>query len=240
LLPVQVEGQPLLLRVVGVATKFPTTHGDFVVADRSSVATAMNAAAPGSGVTNEFWIDAAPGRSPQALAAALRRPPFADLQVRSRLALLAHLRSDPLARGALLALGAAAIVSLVLALLGLLLWLVFDLRDERGDLFDLEAQGAEPRTLLSHLRLRSLLVATFGLAGGVAAGAVLSALTVDLVRLTAGATEPEPPLRLAIDWPVLGIGVAAFSAAAALLVLVTTRWGQARAAPAGRYSEVAA
>ena len=61
-----------------------------------------------------------------------------------------------------------------------------------------------------------------GAAGGLALGAVLSVLVVDLVALTANAALPQPPLRLYVDWTVLGIGAAAYLAATALVVGVAT------------------
>ena len=218
LLPVSIEGQALLLRVTGVASRFPTIQGDLVVADRAAVSTAMNTIVPGTGVTNELWIDAR-GHSLQAL----RRPPFDVLDVSTRRDVLAGLRDDPLGRGAVLVLGGAALTALVLALVGVLLALTYDLRDERGELFDLEAQGAEPRTPLRHLRLRFALGLGFGVAGGIVTGVILGALTVGLVRLTAGAGEPVPPLELAIDWPLVGLALAGFIAAALLLAFVVTR-----------------
>jgi hypothetical protein len=227
-LPVEVEGQPVVLRVAGIASRFPTTAGDFVVADRSALSTAMNTVEPGTAVTNELWIAARRGSSPEALAQALREPPFASLDTTTRLGVLGDLRADPLGRGAVLVLGAAAVAALVLALLGVLLALASDLRDERGELFDLEAQGAEPRSLLLHLRLRSLLGVVLGLAGGLAAGTVLSAVTVGLVRLTAAATEPEPPLRLASDWSRIGLALAAFVVSSSLLAVALTRLGVGR------------
>ena len=75
------------------------------------------------------------------VAAALRRAPFAQLGVASREAREHELRHDPIARGSLDALAALGLVALALALLGLLLVAVGDLRDERGELLDLEAQG---------------------------------------------------------------------------------------------------
>jgi hypothetical protein len=218
-----VEGEPLLLRVTGVASRFPTVQGDLVVVDRTAVSTALNTAAPGTGVTNEMWIDARAGRSTQALAQALRRQPFASLDVSTRRATLAHLRADPLGRGAVLILGSAALSALALALAGVLLALVSDLRDERGELFDLESQGAEPRTLLRHLRLRFLISICFGAAGGLVAGTILGALTIGLIRLTAGAGEPVPPLRLEVDWPLVAIALAAFLVAALLPAFALTR-----------------
>jgi ABC-type antimicrobial peptide transport system permease subunit len=165
-----------------------------------------------------MWIDTR-GHSTQAL----RKPPFAVLDVSTRTGTLAQLRADPLGRGAVLVLGSAALAALALALAGVLLALVSDLRDERGELFDLESQGAEPRTLLRHLRLRFLISICFGIAGGLVAGVILSALTVGLIRLTAGAGEPVPPLRLAVDWPLVVIALAAFLVAALLPAFVLTR-----------------
>ncbi len=60
LLPLQIEGTPLLTRVVGIANRFPSVDGDLVVADRETFATAMNADHPGTAVTSEIWLDKAP------------------------------------------------------------------------------------------------------------------------------------------------------------------------------------
>jgi ABC-type antimicrobial peptide transport system permease subunit len=149
---------------------------------------------------------------------------------------LATQQSDPLARGTLYTLVGAALVALTLALVGLLLGVVSDIRDERGELFDLEAQGATPATLRAHLRLRSAFVAIVGALGGLATGAVLAALIVALVTLTAGAGVSEPPLVLSLDWPIVVGGLAAFGAASALLVVAATQWAF-RAEVAGRFAE---
>ena len=74
--------------------------------------------------------------------AAVRRPREA-----LRAALEEDARRDPLGHGTLLALGAAALAALVLAVWGLVLAIRADLRDDRGELVDLEAQGATPSLL---------------------------------------------------------------------------------------------
>ena len=176
-------------------------------------ATTLDTASPGLGTTDELWANALP------------HPPPSELAVQSRSDVLAQLRDDPLARGALATLAGTALVALALALVGLLLGVVGDLRDERGELFDLEAQGASPATIRTHLRLRALLVAAFGLVGGVATGAILSALVLSLVTLTASAARPEPPLLLAFDWPLLAIAVLAYALLAWALVGIATRLG---------------
>ena len=227
LVPLQIEGTPLLTRVVGIANRFPSVDGDLVVADRETFATAMNADHPGTAVTSEIWLDKAPPSG----------APFDVVQVKTRAGVQAGLAEDPLSRGSLLALVVASLAGIGLALAGLLLVVVADLRDERGELFDLEAQGATPETLRRHLRLRALMLVGMGLVGGIVTGAVLSALVVSLVEVTANATAPQPPLELSVDWSVLALGLLAYAAAAALLVSAVT-WNAFRAPAVGRFSEV--
>jgi ABC-type lipoprotein release transport system permease subunit len=166
------------------------------------------------------WVDA-PGDG-GGVGAALARRPFDALDVTTRVDVEEGLRGDPLARAALLTLASAALVALVLAVLGLLLGVVADVRDERGELFDLEAQGAAPATLRRQVRLRAGIVAAVGVAGGAATGAVLSVLVTDLVRLTANAARPEPPLVLAVDWALVALAVAAYALVSAAVVGVAT------------------
>jgi hypothetical protein len=220
--PLRVAGGLLRARVVAVADRFPTIEGDFAVADRGLVFTALNAAKPGSATTNEIWIGTGDDDAVPTVASALRRPPFDVLAISSRRALESELASDPLSRGALAILSGAAIGSILLALLGLLLLLAADVRDERGELLDLEAQGASPALLRRHLRLRAGLVAGLGLAGGIGAAAALASLVVSLVTVTATAAGAEPPLTLHLDAPLVAAVCAAYAAVAALLVWAAT------------------
>lgn len=236
IIPIDVGNGTINARIVAIARRVPTVNGDAVLADAGTLANALDANAPGAGALNEVWVDAPPEHVAD-LDAKLRKPPFDALSVTSQRALSHELRTEPLARGTLVTLVAAAIAALILALAGLLLGVVSDVRDERGELFDLEAQGAVPSTLRAHLRLRTGLVALAGLLGGVATGAILAALIVALVTLTAGAGAPQPPLQLTLDWPVALLGLLAFAAVASLLVVVATRRAF-RADVAGRFAEV--
>jgi hypothetical protein len=225
LVPLVVEGEPVAGHIVGTIARFPSIVGDAVVADLTQASTRLETSSPGLGVTDELWLDST-------------TPPSAPaLTVTSQAAVLHDLRTDPLARGALLTLAATAIVALLLALVGLLLAVVGDVRDERGELFDLEAQGASPATIRAHLRVRALLVAAFGVVGGVVLGAVLSALVLSLVSVTASAAEPEPPLRLSLDLPLI-LGAAAIYVLAAFLLVGAATALRGRAP--SRAAEVAA
>jgi hypothetical protein len=225
IIPLQIEGELVAARVVGVVQRFPSIVGDAVIADRVTAATTLDTRSPGLGTTDELWLNTE------------RRPSVSQLTLQSRADTLAQLRADPLARGALLTLAGTAAVALLLALLGLLLTVVGDMRDDRGELFDLEAQGASPATIRSHLRLRALLVAVFGILGGLALGAILSALVISLVSVTAGSAEPEPPLLLSLDVPLLVAAAVAYVLLAALLVAAATAL---RGRAPARAAEVAA
>src|SRR5207237_2469399 len=91
-LPLEVEGQPLTVRVVGTVKRFPTVDGDAVVADGAALTTALDADSPGSAVTNEVWVSA---HDPSALD----RPPFKVLAVQTHAQVERALQSEPVARG---------------------------------------------------------------------------------------------------------------------------------------------
>ena len=222
-LALRVAGEQVVARVAAVADRFPGAGEEFVVGDRALLGTALNAARPGVAVANEVWLGVEDERRRSDLAAVLSRPPYDVLSVDSRAALLSSLRDDPLARGTLLTLLAAALVALGLALVGVLLGVVTDVRDERGELNDLEAQGARPALLRRVVRLRSLVVVAVGLVGGLVTAALLGLLVVDLVAVTADARATELPLRTAVAWPVLGAALAAGVLAAAALVTAASR-----------------
>jgi ABC-type lipoprotein release transport system permease subunit len=229
-LPLQISGEQLSVRVVGTVDRFPGVDGQAVVGDGDALAAAVNLQRPGAGRVNEVWLGL---RDPAQAADVDRRlaaKPFDVLTVESRRALEADARRDPIAHGTLLALAVAAAVALGLALAGILLTVLGDLRDERGDLFDLEAQGAAPSLLRRVVRLRAVTVAAAGLLAGALVGIALAAVVTDLVGLTARATAAEPPLVLDVDLLVVAAAVVLYAVAAVALVLIATR--RAFSAPA--------
>jgi hypothetical protein len=226
LLGVVVNGEPLVFRVAAVARRFPgiaeRETSDFVVADRATLVAALNASTPGAGFPTELWLDV-PGSRRAAVEARLRKPPFTALSVSSRSALEDTLGGDPVARTALAMLEAAALIAVVLALLGLVLGVVSERHDEAAALFDLEAQGFPPRSLRRQLQLRASLAGLAGAAGGLVTGLLLSLLVVRFVELTANATTPEPPLHLSLDWVVIGLSALAAVVLGVALVGQATR-----------------
>jgi hypothetical protein len=232
-LPLQVEGEPFVGKVVATARRFPTVSGDFVLADREALSTALNADAPGSAVTDEVWLRGASASDQIRMKAVLSGSAFAGLATSFRRDLRAELDREPVARASIIALLVSAVVGFVLALAGLVLALSTDIRDEGAELFDLEAQGATPALLRRHLRLRSFSVLGFGVLFGLGLGAILSTIVVDVVRVTAGGQLPEPPLLLSLDWPLLLGGIGLFVLVAIVVAMVIT-WQALRGAGAVR------
>lgn len=222
MLALAIGGAQVSVRVAAIVDHFPGTEGDAVIGDIGALETAVNTQAPGAGRTDEVWLDVPPGGT-AAAQRELSRPPFRGVEAVSRLALLDEARRDPLGHGTLLALASAAIVALLLAALGLALTVLSDLRDDRGDLYDLEAQGAEPSLLRHIVRVRALVVGIAGVLAGAVAGALLALLVTRVVSVTARAAAPDLPLQTSFDLRVVAIAAGAYLLVAAGLVALATR-----------------
>jgi hypothetical protein len=210
IIPLHVENRVISARIVATTRYFPSVVGDLVIADLPTWLTAANTADPGTATASEFWRATAP-------------PPGLPLEITSQRAREDELSSDPLARGAVALLVITAVVGLVLAAVGLLLTVLGDLRDERGALFDLSAQGSTPADLRRHLLVRAGTVGVVGLAAGLAAGAVVAALVVAVVTVSAGAEDALPPLLLTFDWPLAAAALGALLGASAVAAASTVR-----------------
>jgi predicted lysophospholipase L1 biosynthesis ABC-type transport system permease subunit len=192
-----------------------------VIGNDDALTTAIATVSPGSARTNELWLDVARSDR-ERVATALDRRPYRALDVQSRDAVEADARRDPLGHGTLVALGASAFVALLLAVIGLALSVRSDLRDERGELVDLEALGASPILLRRAVRLRAAIILTGGVAGGVVAGVALAALVTRVIGVTARAGTAEPPLATSTDpRSIVVAGVLLLLAAVVAVVAVT-------------------
>jgi hypothetical protein len=220
ILALAVGGRRIPVRVSAVVDRFPGTDGEAVIGDIDALATAVSTQVPGAGRTNEIWLRTAPAGD---AAAALARPPFRGLEVVSRAALLDEARDDPLGHGTLLALDSAAVVALLLAALGLALTVLSDLRDDRGDLYDLESQGASPSLLRGIVRVRALVVGVAGILAGAVAGLLLALLVTRVVAATARASASPLPLQTSFDLRVVGLAAVAYLLLATALVALATR-----------------
>ena len=221
-LALAVGGRQVPVEVVAIVDRFPGTEGEAVIGDIEVLRTAVNTQAPGAGRTNEVWLDV-PESETDGAVATLARPPFRGVEAVSRRALLDEARDDPLGHGTLLALDSAAIVALLLAALGLALTVRTDLRDDQGDLYDLEAQGASPSLLRRIVRVRALVVGIAGVFAGAIAGLLLALLVTRVVAVTARAAATPLPLQTSFDLRVVGVAAIAYLLVAAALVALATR-----------------
>ena len=218
ILSLQVDGVKVRARVVATANRFPTeTETPFLIADQASLSTALAADSPADSLPSELWLGV-PAVSAAHVGQALGRPPFAALDVSSRRAVERSLQEDPLARGLVLALAAGAALALLLALAGLLLAVTSDLRDEKGTLADLEAQGLAPAQLRLHVRLRAAMLVAAGLVGGIGVGVALVAAVHNALLTAATIGDPVPPLQTAIPWLSIVLGVLLLALVAGLAV----------------------
>ena len=213
-----VDGLPVNAHVVGVLRRFPTIASGgagFIVADQPTLAAALDASLPGQGRPDELWID-----TPRAgaLRADLNRPPLRTLDATFRADVEHGLRSDPIARGVLGTLLAAAAIAVVLALIGLLVALLGAMRDRPAER-ELRIHGLGPRALARELRMRIVLAAALGLVAGFALAAVLTRLAVAAVSSAATLAPARPPLVTVAPW-----GTLVALALAALVVFWAASW----------------
>ena len=202
--------RPVNVRVGAVVGGSPGRRATRSSPTSARCRTAVDTGSPGAAPLNELWLAVADGKEAQ-VASTLSQRPFAVLEKRSRSALEEDARRDPLGHGTLLALGAAALAALVLAVWGLVLAIRADLRDDRGELVDLEAQGATPSLLRRVVTARATIVAVVGVLGGIVGGVLLSRLVTRVVSVTARATTPEPPLVTTVSPAVLLVAGAVFA-----------------------------
>ncbi|HMD92113.1 MAG TPA: hypothetical protein VKG80_05665 [Trebonia sp.] len=197
-----VDGLPVITRVVGVLSRFPTLPLDsagFVIADEPTLAAALDAQLPGQGRPDELWI--ATGHL-AGLRAALGSGALAQLDSSFRVDIDDQLRDAPVARGVLGTLIAATALSAVLAVVGLLAALLGGVRDARVE-SDLREQGVGPRGLRAELRVRLALASLLGVVAGVGIAVLLTRLAVASVRAAGTVAEPSPPVVTVVPWAAL-------------------------------------
>jgi hypothetical protein len=211
------------LRVVGVAERAPTVVDPaprFAIVPLEPFLVAVSSAVPGSGRPNEMWISAPNPDRLAEIRTALGHPPFRFAEVTSRADLVAERAGDPLSQAIIWALLVAAVAGLTLSVGGLVLGAVTDLRDERGELADLEAQGVPPSALRWHALARTAWLAIGGGVAGLAAGILLAAFATSALALDAEGRQPIPPLLVVL--PTLPI--AAVVIGVLVVVLGSVAW----------------
>ena len=134
-----------------------------------------------------------------------------------------ELGNDPFAIGIVWGLAIGAIAGLLLSLLGVLLAASSELRDERGELWELEAQGTTPRSLTSLVVLRTVAMCAVGTVTGIVLGVVLGWFVASAVGLGGEGSIPVPSLALVAPWDVIVLIAAVLLLVIGLAVYALTR-----------------
>jgi hypothetical protein len=218
-----VDGLPVVARVAGVLSRFPTLpsgSAGFIIADQATLAAALDAQLPGQGRADELWIST---RDLPRLRAALASGALAQLDASFRADIDHQLQDAPVARGVLGTLIAATALSVLLAVLGVLTMLFGGTRDERLEA-DLEEQGIGPGGLRAELRVRLALVSVLGVIAGLGIAVLLTRLAIASVRAVGTVANPRPPVVTVVPWAALAAwGAGTFT------VLALTGWLATRA-----------
>jgi len=180
-----------------------TDLDSLVIVDLPPLLLAMDAHDPGTGRPNQVLLGTPSDQRTNEVVAALGQDPFPSLVIASRPALEAERSNDPFALGIVWALAVGAVAGLLLSFVGVLLAMAADLRDERGELWELEAQGTTPRALTGLVVLRTVAMCLVGAVAGVAMGVSLGWFVAVSVGVGADAGVPIPPLALVAPWGVV-------------------------------------
>jgi hypothetical protein len=196
-------------RVVGVAERAPTivdTRPRFAIVSLDPFLIALASAVPAAGRPSEMWITAPTAERLDDVREVLADRPFRFAEVTARSDLVAERAGDPLSQAIVWALVAAALAGLVLSVGGLVMGAITDLRDERGELADLEAQGVPPSALRWHALTRTAILAIGGALAGLMAGIALAYLAIGTLAIDAEGRLPIPPLSVVLPpLPILSI-----------------------------------
>ncbi|MGX4655830.1 FtsX-like permease family protein [Micromonospora sp. SCSIO 07396] len=224
------SGVSLPVRLLGEVTALPATAGDGVLLDLPA---ATDWLIRNSGTVRpvpEWWLRTDPAAHAEASRAAAALPGTTLLDRRQAAAVAAD---DPYWQGARTGLLAAALGSVLLALVGLVVDVWATARHRIGEFSVLHTLGASPRLLARALLAEQTFLAGIGVGVGLLLGAVVGATMAPLVILTpaAGRPVPAPAFALAwapIGWTVAGLLLAALAGSAAMATGLRQRVAAAR------------
>jgi hypothetical protein len=186
--------------------------------DEGPLLLAMNARDPGTGAPNQMLISARDDTETAAVVGRLARPPFGDLTVRSRPAIQQQEGNNAFSIGLVWGLTIGALAGIALSIIGVVTAAATELRDDAGELWELEEHGIGPRSLIRMIVLRTLLLCGAGAAVGTLFGMGLGWLAALGVSLTAQDESPVPPLDVVAPWGLILLSDAAILLAIVLLV----------------------
>lgn len=236
---IQVSGEPLRVKIVRAVGQLPTTGPGALSARAASESADGGRTGDGGGILvdlravnqvladrrdaslppTEWWLSAAPGRTPEIAETLRKRSDVDPAQVLVRDETADELLSDPLGVGPQSALTAAAVAAAALAAVGFAVSAAGSQRERAAEFALLRALGTPRRQLARLIATEQGLLLTVALLIGLALGAVLTRAVVPLVVLTGQATQPVP--RVLVELPTAQVAALLAGVSALPLLMIT-------------------
>ncbi|WP_262284469.1 FtsX-like permease family protein [Micromonospora sp. MA102] len=218
--PLQLSGVSLPVKVVGQVTAVPGTAGDGVLLDLPAATNLLLRQQGTVRPVAEWWLRTDAGGH---AAAAEQLAGFPGTTLLDRRQVAAEAAHDPYWRGARTGLLAAALGSVLLALVGLAVDVWATTRHRLAEFAVLHTLGANARLLARALLAEQAFLAGIGVGVGLLVGAGVAATMVPLVILTPAAGRPVPEAVFTVPWSPVGLtAVGLLLAALAFAALITT------------------
>ncbi|MEV6799219.1 FtsX-like permease family protein [Micromonospora rifamycinica] len=205
------SGVSLPVRLVGEVTALPATAGDGVLLDLPAATDWLIRDSGTVRAVPEWWLRVDPAGRAEATRAAAALPAVTLLDRRQAAVVAA---ADPYWQGARTGLLAAALGSVLLALVGLVVDVWATARHRVGEFSVLHTLGASPGLLARALLAEQTFLAGIGVGVGLLLGAAVGATMAPLVVLTPAAGRPVPEPAFALAWTPIGVTVAGLLLAA--------------------------
>jgi hypothetical protein len=206
------------VKIVAVASAFPTISGAGLVMDLSTLEAFLVSHGTAPVAVTQWWLATADGQVPASLTRALP----SGATTKSSAALAAATVADPLSAAPQQALLAMTVAAALLAISGFCVSIAANVRQRRAENALLAALGVNQRSAATQLFLEKLLLSVPAAALGLLLGAVVAWLLVPAVTLSPTAQIPVPPPITMFDLPQaipLAAAVAVLPALAAALVV---------------------
>ncbi|WP_342672649.1 ABC transporter permease [Micromonospora peucetia] len=195
------SGATVPVVLVGELDEVPSTAGEGMLLDLPAATDWLIRDRGAVRPVAEWWLSTDGGHAEAARAAA--ELPGTTLLDRREVAERAA--GDPYWQGARTGLLAAALGSVLLALVGLIVDVWATARHRLGEFAVLHTLGASPRLLARALLAEQTFLAGIGVGVGLLLGAVVGATMAPLVILTPSAGRPVPEAAFVLPWLPIGL-----------------------------------
>ena len=222
---VEMDGQLVSVQVVGTVDMFPTIHPTnlpYLIADIAAMRDFLSIRAAEPFQPNEVLITVAPGLAAEARAAA--RGVFLVAGIQDRNELLERSLIDPLVVAGWRGMGfVATAIAMAAVALGYATYMTAHERRTRHESAFLLALGFPRRAFLLLVLVEHALIAILGTVLGIAAGIIVSRITISSIAHTQAGGELIPPFVPDTNWAPAGLIILVVVFITALAVVTLRR-----------------